>query len=395
MTDAILTLNAGSSSIKFALYQIVNGINKPSLTGKIVNIGQQPSLTAKDYLGSDLSLLEIALPDKTNSHEALTKWLLNWLDAHAQAFTIVSVGHRVVHGGKNYISPTLIDQQTITRLAEFIPLAPMHQTHNLSAINAVNQWAPTLPQVACFDTSFHRTQNPLAQLFALPKALSEQGIIRYGFHGLSYEYIAHCLPQYIGDYSKGRTIVAHLGNGASMCAMRAGKSVATSMGFTALDGLMMGQRCGRLDAGVVIHLLKEMKMSIDEVQHMLYHESGLLGVSGISNNMQVLQDSNEPSAKQAIDLFCYRAACELGSLTNSINGLDTLVFTAGIGENSASVRRAICAQLSWLGVRLSKTANEAHQSVISHEDSAVRVLVIPTDEEIVIAKATHSLLKSL
>lgn len=251
---------------------------------------------------------------------------------------------------------------------------------------------PELPQVACFDTSFHRTQPRLAQLFALPRTLSDDGIIRYGFHGLSYEYIAGVLPDHMGPRADGRVIVAHLGNGASMCAMKERQSVATSMGFTALDGLMMGRRSGSLDAGVVLHLLQNQGMTIDEVQHMLYRESGLLGVSGISNNMQVLLESTDPNAREAVELFCYRAACELGSLITSLGGLDAIIFTASIGENAADVRQAICAHLSWLGVELDPVANDRHASVISTANSKVEVLVIPTNEEAVIADAARALM---
>ncbi len=395
MSDAILVFNAGSSSIKFALYDLVNGVDEPALKGKIVNIGQQPKLKGSDRQGNDLATNDMSAFNASTSHEELTEWLLTWLDKRVQDYKIVGIGHRIVHGGKDFVAPTLINPNVMTQLAQLIPLAPMHQPHNLSAINAILKWAPDLPQVGCFDTSFHRTQDPLAQLFALPRALTEQGIIRYGFHGISYEYIANTLPEHIGADSSGRVIVAHLGNGASMCAMKARKSVATSMGFTALDGLMMGQRCGTLDAGVVIHLLTQNKMSIEEVQHLLYHESGLLGVSGISNNMQVLEQSSEPHAKQAVDLFCYRASSELASLANSIQGLDTIVFTAGIGENSSCVRQCICEQLSWLGIRLDIGANEANKTLISHTDSAVKVLVIPTNEEFVIAKASHKLIHGL
>jgi acetate kinase len=299
-----------------------------------------------------------------------------------------------VHGGRDFLTAKKLTLSVVTRLKELIPLAPLHQPHNLVAIEAIFNWAPELPQVACFDTSFHHTQPPLAQLFALPRKYSDQGIIRYGFHGLSYQYIVSCLPEYLGTLSEGRVIVAHLGNGASMCALKQRKSVATTMGFTALDGLIMGQRCGSLDAGVVIHLLRHYKMSIDEVDHLLNNESGLLGVSGISNNMQVLEQSDDPKAKQAIDLFCYRAARELSSLVSTLNGLDVIVFTAGIGEKSAQIREQICAHLAWLGVTLDLSANRQHNGVISQVDSKIKVLVIPTNEEVVIAQATQKILVS-
>ncbi len=272
-----------------------------------------------------------------------------------------------------------------------MPLAPLHQPHNLAAIRCVAASVPGLPQVACFDTSFHRTQDRLAQLFALPRALTEAGIVRYGFHGLSYEYIAGTLPTHLADRAEGRVIVAHLGNGASMCAMRERRSVATSMGFTALDGLMMGRRCGALDPGVLIHLVEQRGMEIGQVRHLLYEESGLLGVSGISNDVRLLEASTAPEASEALALFSYRAARELGALATSIDGLDAIVFTAGIGENSAKVRQLICARLGWLGVALDAESNAQHATRISTPASRVDVLVVPTDEEEIIARATYTL----
>jgi len=286
----------------------------------------------------------------------------------------------------------VVDEVIREKLERLVTLAPLHQPHNLAAIDAIAKVAPGMPQIACFDTSFHRTRPRLARLFALPRELTDEGIIRYGFHGLSYEYIAAALPEQLGILADGRVIVAHLGNGASMCAMQGRRSVATSMGFTALHGLMMGRRCGSLDAGVVLHLLQNRGMSTAQVRHMLYPESGLLGVSGISNNMQVLQECADPKTREAIDLFCYRAACELGSLVTALEGLDAIVFTAGIGENSAEVRRRICERLAWLGVELDQTANDADETVISAADSKVDVLVVPTNEEAVIAKATRAMI---
>jgi acetate kinase len=399
MTDAVLVINAGSSSIKFALYRFA--LNKMArtqthafLNGKIVNISQCPRLYAFDANGTNLSNNALDVFSEKTTYEELIQWLLDWINAHAQGYKIKGVGHRVVHGGRDFLTAKKLTLSVVTRLKELIPLAPLHQPHNLAAIEAIFNWAPELPQVACFDTNFHHTQPALAQLFALPRKYSDQGIIRYGFHGLSYQYIVSCLPEYLGTLSEGRVIVAHLGNGASMCALKQRKSVATTMGFTALDGLIMGQRCGSLDAGVVIHLLRHYKMSIDEVDHLLNNESGLLGVSGISNNMQVLEQSDDPKAKQAIDLFCYRAARELSSLVSTLNGLDVIVFTAGIGEKSAQVREQICAHLAWLGVTLDLSANRQHNGVISQVDSKIKVLVIPTNEEVVIAQATQKILVS-
>ena len=397
MTDAVLVINAGSSSIKFALYRfaldkMASAKTDPLLSGKIVNISQCPKFYAFDANGTGLSKNDLDAFNEKTTHEELIQWLLDWINCHDKGYTIKGVGHRVVHGGRDFLAATKLTANVVGQLKELIPLAPLHQPHNLAAIDTIFNWAPELPQVACFDTSFHHTQSPLAKLFALPREYSDKGIIRYGFHGLSYQYIASCLPEYLGKLSEGRVIVAHLGNGASMCALKQRQSVATTMGFTALDGLIMGQRCGSLDAGVVIHLLRHYKMTIEEVDHMLNNNSGLLGVSGVSNNIQVLQQSDDPHAKQAIDLFCYRAARELASLVSTLNGLDAIVFTAGIGENSAQVREQICTQLAWLGVTLDLRENRKHNTVISQVDSKVKVLVIPTNEEIVIAEATQQLL---
>jgi acetate kinase len=399
MIDVILVINAGSSSIKFALYRLAinqtpNAQNKPLLSGKIVNIGQCPNFKAIDTNGTNLTKHDLDVFNDQTTHEDLMQWLLNWISCHNQSYTIKSVGHRVVHGGREFLTATKLTFNVVSKLKKLISLAPLHQPHNLAAIEAIFNWAPELPQVACFDTSFHHTQPAIAQLFGLPREYNDKGIIRYGFHGLSYQYIASCLPEYLGSLSEGRVIVAHLGNGASMCALNKRQSVATTMGFTALDGLIMGQRCGSLDAGVVIHLLRYYQMSIEEVEDMLYNKSGLFGVSGISNNMQVLQQSDDPHSKQAIDLFCYRAARELASLVSTLDGLDAIVFTAGIGENSAQIRKQICTQLSWLGVTLDLNTNKRNSIVISKINSKIKVLVIPTNEEVVIAEATQYILKS-
>ena len=399
MINVILVINSGSSSIKFALYRIainktLNTQKKPLLSGKIVNIGQCPKLKAIDTNGTDLTKNDLDVFNDQTTHEDLIQWLLDWISCHGQGYTIKGVGHRIVHGGRDFLTATKLTFNVVSKLKELIPLAPLHQPHNLAAIEAIFNWAPELPQVACFDTSFHHTQPAIAQLFGLPREYNDKGIIRYGFHGLSYQYIASCLPEYLGSLSEGRVIVAHLGNGASMCALNKRRSVATTMGFTALDGLIMGQRCGSLDAGVVIHLLRYYKMSIEEVEHMLYNKSGLLGISGISNNMEVLQQSDDPNAKQAIDLFCYRAARELASLVSTLNGLDAIVFTAGIGENSAQIREQICTQLSWLGVTLDLNSNQKDSTVISQVNSKIKVFVIPTNEEVVIAETTQNILES-
>lgn len=395
MTDAILVLNAGSSSLKFAVYPDVDGAPPPILRGKIAGIGADPTFSASDGEGHQLPPKDL-MPLNTDAghnlgHDALIPALLDWLKSHQGSVTITAAGHRVVHGGRNHSGPARVTDTLLAELEALAPLAPLHQPHNLEAIHCVAASAPGLTQIACFDTSFHRTQDPLAQIFALPRKLTEAGIIRYGFHGLSYEYIAGILPSHLGDRATGRVIVAHLGNGASMCAMKKRSSVASSMGFTALDGLMMGRRCGALDPGVVLYLMDQKGMSTDEIAHLLYKESGLLGVSGISNNMATLQASAAPEAREAIELFCYRAACELAALATAIDGLDTIVFTAGIGEKSALVRRRICDRLEWMGVDLDQGANDRNASRINSDTSKVDVLVLPTDEEAVIARAMRRL----
>ncbi len=390
MTDAILVFNAGSSSIKFALHPaVVEGA--PLLTGKIDGIGRAPDFTVRDARGNYLPEDDLQEIQVTADHEQLTTRLLEWLQHHQTGINLVAAGHRVVHGGRDFTGPAIIDADVLGKMQQLVSLAPSHQPHNLAAINAVSAWDPGLPQIACFDTSFHRTQPRLAQLFGLPHELTDQGILKYGFHGLSYEYIASVLPEHLGSGADARVVVAHLGNGASMCAMKHRHSVASSTGFSALHGLIMGRRCGTLDAGVVLHLIQQQGMSADQVRHLLYQESGLFGVSGISNNMKVLEASADPRAKEAIDLFCYRAACELGSLAASLEGLDAIVFTAGIGENSATVRDRICRRLGWLGVDVDQSANQANDIRISTSGSGVTVLVLPTNEELVIARSVRSL----
>ncbi|KIN71906.1 acetate/propionate family kinase [Sulfitobacter guttiformis] len=398
MTDAILVLNAGSSSLKFALYSdIIVGhdeavMQTPLLRGKIANIGNAAIFSAYDAKGNVVPPQDHMICEPSATHDTLIPALLEWLQNHGGGATIKAAGHRVVHGGRAHAGPARITNTLMAELEDLVPLAPLHQPHNLAAIRHVAAFTPDLPQIACFDTSFHRTQDRLAQIFALPRALTDQGILRYGFHGLSYEYIAGRLPSYLGQHGGGRVIVAHLGNGASMCALKNRQSVATSMGFTALDGLMMGRRCGALDPGVVLHLLEQKRMSPDEITQLLYRESGLLGVSGISNDMASLEASTAPEAREAIELFCYRAACELAALCAAIGGLDAIVFTAGIGEKSALVRSMIIDRLAWMGVALDPTANEGNQTRINSDASKIVVLVIPTDEESVIARATRQLL---
>ena len=390
--DAILVLNVGSSSVKFAVYPDVEGTSPPILRGKIAGIGTNPVFSAKDDAGLAVPQEGLLSFDSTAKNDDLIPALIAGVQTYRGGLTLGAAGHRVVHGGRFQTGPARITEALLAELETLVPLAPLHQPHNLAAIQSVAASYPDLPQVACFDTSFHRTQPRLAQLFALPRALSDEGIIRYGFHGLSYSYIASTLPRHLGDKAEGRVIVAHLGSGASLCALKQRRSVATSMGFTALDGLVMGRRCGTLDPGVVLYLMQGKGLSAAEVSTLLYETSGLLGVSGISSDMAVLEASPAASAKEAVDLFCYRAASEIAALIPAIGGLDALVFTAGIGENSALVRQQICDRLDWMGVTLDPQANAGHATRISAGASGVEVLVIPTDEERVIAQATRALL---
>jgi acetate kinase len=398
MTRTLLTINAGSSSIKFALFEWNAELRREAaLRGELDGIGARPRLKAQDAAGhalADLALEQFAGLAADEQHHATLDFLLQWLRTHDGGRQVAAVGHRVVHGAERYAAPAVLDAAAIETLAGFIPLAPLHQPHNLAGIRALRALLPGVPQIACFDTAFHQTQPAIARRFALPRALSESGIKRYGFHGLSYEYIAHVLPQHLGARAGGRVVVAHLGNGASMCAMEGRRSVATTMGFTALDGLMMGTRCGNIDPGVLLHLMEFHHMDAAQIEKLLYKESGLLGVSGLSQDMRALLASDAPAAAEAVELFCYRVARELGSLAAALGGLDALVFTAGIGEHAAPVRERICRQAEWLGVRLDAAANERNAVHISAAGSAVDVLVLPTNEEWMIARHVTALLTS-
>lgn len=390
MTDAILVLNAGSSSLKFAVYPA--GTGKAILKGKVAGIGTAPVFSATDAQGSSLRLAGPCIPKNAADRDDLIPLLLEWLSVQRPDITFTAAGHRVVHGGLHHTGPARVSHKLLAELEALIPLAPMHQPHSLAAIVSVAMALPDLPQIACFDTSFHRTMPRLAQIFALPREMTDDGVLRYGFHGLSYDYISGCLPHHIGNKATGRVVVAHLGSGASMCALKNRHSVATSMGFTALDGLMMGRRSGALDPGVVLYLMQEKGMSAADITTLLYERSGLLGVSGISSDMKVLETSTAPEAREAIDLFCARAAGELASLATSLSGLDAIVFTAGIGERSARVRSGICDLLGWMGVALNMSANTRNANLISAIWSDIDVLVIPTDEEVVVAEATRMLI---
>jgi len=392
MNGTILVLNAGSSSIKFSLYQ-ANGVPcKAGLLceGQLSGIGHGAHFMAAD--GGGRTLVDQFLP-QASDHEEVLGILLNWISDYYPGQELIVAGHRVVHGGARYCAPVRIDADVIDALRRLIPLAPLHQPHHIAAIEALQKRHPALPQVACFDTAFHHTQATVATSFALPRALTEEGIRRYGFHGLSYEYIASVLPRVTGqELTCGRVIVAHLGSGASMCAMHDGKSVATTTGFTALDGLPMSRRCGTLDPGVVLYLMQEKGLSADAVATLLYHDSGLFGVSGISDDMQTLLASDDPHAAEAIDLFVYRISRELGSLAAALGGLDGLVFTAGIGEHAAEIRRRVCVAAAWLGVDIDTRANRDGAPRLSPAGSKVSVWAIPTDEDLMIAQHTHRVL---
>jgi len=392
LTGAILVLNAGSSSIKFALFP---GEQRPSrqdlfCEGQCAGIGHHIHFTAKD--GAGAPLLDEHLSEGATHEDALTA-LLQWLEKRFPEHQLIAAGHRVVHGGMLYKGPVLIDGEVIAELTRLIPLAPLHQPHHLAAIAALSRLYPTLPQVACFDTSFHHTQPEVAAAFALPRRLTEEGIRRYGFHGLSYEYIASVLPDVVGPQTaQGRVVVAHLGSGASMCAMKQRKSIATTMGFTALDGLPMSRRCGSLDPGVVLYLMEQKKMTTAAVSDLLYQSSGLLGVSGLSDDMKTLLASDRPSAAEAVELFVYRVSRELGSLTAALDGLDVLVFTAGIGEHAPEIRRRVCEKATWLGVEIDEAANREGGPRITKADSKTSAWMIPTDEDLMIARHTWRLI---
>ena len=388
-----LVLNSGSSSLKFALFRTsVDGDWPIAARGNIEGIGTSPTLSARDGGGSTLPTPKLSL-EVRDAHGAL-EHVFEWLRASFAGGRIIGVGHRVVHGGPRYAAPVIVTPEVLAELRRLVPYAPLHQPYNLAGIEAVAQRRPDVPQVACFDTSFHRTLPPVAKLVPLTSEVRRGGVERYGFHGLSYEYIASVLPQVAPLIATGRVIVAHLGNGASLCALRAGESVENTFGFTALDGLCMGTRPGAVDPGVILYLFQGLGLSVKEVETMLYKKSGLLGVSGVSNDMRDLLESAEPAARLAVEYFVYRAAKEVGALTAVLGGLDALVFTAGIGENSAVIRRRICEASAWLGIELDEAANTAKATRISQSTSKVSVWMIPTNEELMIARHTRRLLAS-
>jgi acetate kinase len=391
MTAAILVLNAGSSSIKFSLYHAGESLREGRFLyhGEFEGLGHKVHFEAQDVAGA---LVVDRLIEGPATHQRALSVLLEWLNQQSNAMDLVAAGHRVVHGGRKFFAPVVVTTKIIQDLKELATLAPQHQLHNLAAITALSELHPRLPQVACFDTSFHRTQPAVATAFALPRALTASGIKRYGFHGLSYEYIASVLHLHLGAEADGRVVVAHLGNGASMCAMANRQSVATTMGFSALDGLVMGRRCGTLDPGVILYLLDARAMTARAISNLLYEESGLLGVSGISDDMRDLLASSDPRAAEAVALFVYRISRELGSLVAALGGLDALVFTGGIGEHAAEIRRRVCENARWLGIALDGEANQAGGPCITQDDSHPSAWVIPTNEDLMIARHTSRLL---
>ncbi|HSD39841.1 MAG TPA: acetate/propionate family kinase [Rhodocyclaceae bacterium] len=391
MSDAILVINAGSSSIKFSVFLEQDGSLEPCLGGQLEGLYTAPRFKAKDAGGNVIGEHQWAQGEALG-HDGGLGHLAGFLSEHLGDHQLVAVGHRVVHGGLDYVAPTRITGEIVDELEKLVPLAPLHQPNNLKPIRLMLANRPDLPQVACFDTAFHRAQPAVAQAFALPSEITDRGVRRYGFHGLSYEYVASVLPQIDAQAASGRTVVLHLGNGASMCALAAGQSAASTMGFTAVEGLPMGTRCGSLDPGVVLYLMDELKMDARAIEKLIYQQSGLLGVSGISSDMRALLESTDPKAAFAVELFTYRIARELGSLAAALGGLDALVFTAGIGEHAAAIRERVCRAAGWLGVELDPIANATGGPRISTPGSKTAAWVIPTNEELMIARHTRKIL---
>ncbi len=385
--DLVLVVNSGSSSIKFALYRSDLDV---LYRGQVEQIGVSPRLIVKDAAGKQV--LEKKWPSKDFDHNAAVREILQVTVALKQDAPVAAVGHRVVHGGARFSEPVRVDGAIIDALAELTPLAPLHQPHNLAPITAITKLAPHIPQVACFDTGFHHGQSRLAQLYALPRKLTDAGIRRYGFHGLSYEFIVSKFKEMAPDRADGRLAIAHLGNGASLCGVHRGRSVTSTMGFTSVDGLMMGTRCGAIDPGVIIYLMDSFAMDARAIEKLVYRESGLLGVSGVSSDMRKLRASTEPAASEAIALFIYRVVRELGSIAAALGGLDTLIFTGGIGEHDEDVRAEVGQGSRWLGVELDQNLNRTGTGCISSSSSRVSTWVIPTDEERMIAQHTRRVL---
>lgn len=389
MNNYLLVINAGSSSIKFSVYQ-TDAASKSLVagaSGQIDGIGNQPCFTVKNHHGEMLVEHTISVND-VHDHSGAINRILVWLKDYLADGVLLAVGHRIVHGGPHFSASVLLDASVLSALETLIPLAPLHQPHNLAPIRVLLETLPALPQIACFDTAFHRTQPAVAQRFALPRHFFDDGVRHYGFHGLSYEYIASVLPTLDSALANARIIVAHLGNGASLCALKNGRSMATTMGFSPLDGLVMGTRCGTIDPGVLLYLMEHYGMDAQALEHILYHQSGLLGVSGISSDMRVLLASDDPLALEAIELFVYRIGREIGSLAAVLGGLDALVFTGGIGEHAADIRAKICHQAAWLGLELNEVDNAAGETRISTINSSVSARVVASDENRMIALHT-------
>ena len=393
MSDTILVINAGSSSIKFELFAVAGDAQLDRrLRGQIEGIGSRPRLFARDGEGKVL-VDEVSASARVPDVPAAIERLQAWVKEYGRGRPPTAVGHRIVHGGPLYDRPVRISAEVIRNLQGFVPLAPLHQPNNLAPVEAIHRRRPEVLQVACFDTAFHRRHGELADRYAIPEKLYQDGVRRYGFHGLSYEYIAQMLPTLAPNVAEGRVVVAHLGSGASMCALHGRSSIDSTMGFTALDGLPMGTRPGQLDPGVVLYL-HQRGMSTEAVQNLLYKECGLKGLSGISNDVRDLLASADPRARLAIDYFVYRIAKELGALACALGGLEALIFTAGIGENSPAVRKAVLQRIAWLGFELDEAANEANRTAISKPASRRLALVIPTNEELMIARHTLGLLRT-
>jgi acetate kinase len=392
MPNAIAVLNAGSSSVKFSVFVEDGAELRLQVRGQIEGLFTSPRFVAKSADGALLAEQDWS-KGTALGHDGALDHLIGFLRERQGSMVLAGVGHRVVHGGMEYSKPVRVDTRVLAALDKYVPLAPLHQPHNLAPIRRLLERSPDLPQVACFDTAFHRANAEVVQMFGLPYAMFEEGVRRYGFHGLSYEYIASVLARYSARAAGGRTIVLHLGNGASMCALDNGRSVASTMGFTAVDGLMMGTRTGNLDPGVVLYLMDQRGMDVRAIEKLLYSQSGLLGVSGISSDMRALLDSPAPRAGLAIDLYCYRIRRELGSLVAALGGVDALVFTAGVGENSAAIRARVLDDAAWLGVEPDAAANEAGGPLLTTTASRVAAYAVPTNEELMIASHTRDAIR--
>jgi acetate kinase len=390
-SDAVLVLNSGSSSIKFGLFDIAAAEPALLCKGLLDEHEAKPRLVVKSPAGEDLFETQREATDTDSGH--LFADVLAFIEDRFGGHRLRAVGHRVVHGGPDYFGPVALTDDVTAKLEALIPLAPLHQPRCLAPVRTIRAIRPELTQIACFDTAFHHGMAPPASRFAIPRRYEARGVRRYGFHGLSFEYVAGRLATVAPELAAKRTVIAHLGNGASLCALRDGRSVDTTMGLTPLDGLVMGTRCGTIDPGVLLYLQQHEKLSVEEVQHLLYHESGLLGVSGISSDMRTLLASREPAAREAIDLFTFRVAQEVAVMANTLQGLDCLVFTGGIGEHSKEIRSEIGKRLAWLGVRIDAVANDEARERINRGDSAVDIFVVPTNEELTIARHSAEVLQ--